>query len=253
MDVVSETRAWVTLGEVETARRRVAGFVRTTPLWPRLALGRLAGVEVSLKCENLQRAGSFKVRGALNMIAAQSPQERARTIAAERGFLFVPPFDHLAIVVGQGTLGLELLEQCEAPRDRARAGRRRGPARRGGAGRQGAPPRDAHRRGADGGDAGARRLTRRARARARAAAAHDRRRCGGGGAVSAHARADRPLRRRGGRGLRGGGRARGGVPRRAVADDRRGGPARSASPRCSRGRSSRAGTRSSCSRGATST
>ena len=161
----------VTYADIEAARERIREAVRVTPLWPTRALSERLGITLLLKCENLQRTGSFKPRGAVNMIAslprpagvvagsagnhaqgvafaaalqglpatifmpAEAPLakrlateaygatvelvdgplslaiERARAAAEERGLLFVPPFDHPAVVAGQGTVGLEILEQ----------------------------------------------------------------------------------------------------------------------------------------------
>ncbi len=161
----------VTLSDVEAARGRIDRLVRVTPVWPSRDLSERAGVAVMLKCENLQRTGSFKARGAMNMLStlrqpagvvaasagnhaqavalaaatldipsmvvvpAEAPLakqrataaygaevvavdgplalaiERAQELANERGLVFVPPFDHPAIVAGQGTLGLEVVEQ----------------------------------------------------------------------------------------------------------------------------------------------
>ena len=163
----------ITLADVEAARERIRDFVRTTPMWPSTGLSDRAGVDVMLKCENLQRTGSFKLRGASNMLAMQGDaaegvvaasagnhaqgvalaaqqrglaatvvmpaaaplakqratraygaelvlvdgplslaQERARALAAERGLLYVPPYDAEPIVAGQGTLGLDIVEQA---------------------------------------------------------------------------------------------------------------------------------------------
>jgi threonine dehydratase len=160
----------VTLADVESARELIRSHVRPTPLLPSAALGEAAGVPVFLKCENLQRTGSFKVRGAHHMLAARTPSavvaasagnhaqgvalaarergiaatvvmpstaplakqratrgygaevvlvegglaeaiEHARGLAAAHGWLFVPPFDAPEIVAGQGTIGLELVEE----------------------------------------------------------------------------------------------------------------------------------------------
>ena len=161
----------VTIEDVRGARERGAGLVRTTPLWHSESLSQRFGVPILLKCEQLQRTGSFKPRGAVNMLAlAENPAgviaasagnhaqgvalaasargipatvvmpreaplakrlategygarvvlingplaaaiEEAKRLAAEQGLLFVPPYDHPHIVAGQGTLGLELLEQ----------------------------------------------------------------------------------------------------------------------------------------------
>src|SRR4029079_10155096 len=135
----------------------------------------VAGEPLWLKCESLQPGGAFKIRGAYNMIAQLSPDERRRgvityssgnhgqavaisahaldgpsvvvmpttapaikvegarrfgaevvfagttsihrrekaeEIARERNLVMVPPFDHEWIIAGQGTRGLEILEQC---------------------------------------------------------------------------------------------------------------------------------------------
>jgi threonine dehydratase len=65
-----------TIAEVEAARERLAGVARVTPVYTSETLGRLAGRRVLLKAENLQRTGSFKIRGAYNTIAQLSPAER---------------------------------------------------------------------------------------------------------------------------------------------------------------------------------
>ncbi|MYH51567.1 MAG: pyridoxal-phosphate dependent enzyme [Gemmatimonadetes bacterium] len=71
---------WLQLEDFAAARRRVDGAVHRTPLLSFRTLGRLNGTNVWLKCENLQKTGSFKVRGALNAIATLSPGERARGV-----------------------------------------------------------------------------------------------------------------------------------------------------------------------------
>lgn len=166
----------VTLADIEAARRRIEGSVRLTPMLHSSALSERLGFTTWLKCENLQRTGSFKPRGAGNMLAAtieasgrpagvvaasagnhaqgvalaasrlgiqstvlmprDAPLakrlategygasvvlvdgplseciEQAYALADERQWLFVPPFDHPLVVAGQGTLGLEVLEQA---------------------------------------------------------------------------------------------------------------------------------------------
>src|ERR687885_214276 len=72
----------VTLADVESARELIAGVVRNTPLEPNRALSERVGGAVFLKCENLQRAGSFKIRGAYVRIARLSDAERARGVVA---------------------------------------------------------------------------------------------------------------------------------------------------------------------------
>jgi threonine dehydratase len=75
-----------TLAEIEAARRGLEGIARATPVYGSETLSRLAGREVVLKAENLQRTGSFKVRGAVTKIAALSDAERrAGVVAASAG------------------------------------------------------------------------------------------------------------------------------------------------------------------------
>ncbi|HSO02794.1 MAG TPA: pyridoxal-phosphate dependent enzyme, partial [Gaiellaceae bacterium] len=71
-----------TLADLEAARARIAGIARVTPVYPSETLSRLAGRTVHLKAENLQRTGSFKIRGAVNTIASLSPEERAAGVVA---------------------------------------------------------------------------------------------------------------------------------------------------------------------------
>ncbi|HXT38090.1 MAG TPA: threonine/serine dehydratase [Chloroflexota bacterium] len=167
------------LPEIERARDRVRAVLVHTPMLP-LDLDLTAGRDIRIKCENLQRTGSFKIRGAFNRIASLSDEQRARGViayssgnhaqgvacaasllgvratvvmpenaiaakvaatrrfgaevefagtdsetrrrraeelASERGLALVPPYDHPEIIAGQGTLGLEILEQ--APEIRA--------------------------------------------------------------------------------------------------------------------------------------
>ncbi|MFE9390028.1 threonine ammonia-lyase [Streptomyces sp. NPDC006784] len=165
----------VSLDEVRLARKTLAGVARTTAVEGSRHLSSLVGSPVHLKCENLQRTGSFKLRGAYVRIAGLTPEERRRgvvaasagnhaqgvalaasllgvpstvfmpvgaplpKVAATRdygarvrmhgqvvdetltaakeyaqatGAVLIHPFDHPDVVAGQGTLALELLEQC---------------------------------------------------------------------------------------------------------------------------------------------
>jgi len=165
----------VSLADVRAARVLLDGIARTTPLEGSRALTDRVGGPVWLKCENLQRTGSFKIRGAYVRIARLSDAERVRgvvaasagnhaqgvalaasllgcrstvfmpvaaplpkiaatkaygagvrlsgstvdesltvaaTFAAETGAILIHPFDHPDVIAGQGTVGLEVLEQC---------------------------------------------------------------------------------------------------------------------------------------------
>ena len=161
--------------DVAAARKRLEGAIYETPCAYSQTLSELSGVRCFVKLENLQMTGSFKERGAANLLLQLTPEERARGVAAasagnhglavafhaarlgiaamivmpewaplikvtssrrhgaevilsganydeaygcarqianERGLTFVHPFDDERVVAGQGTLGLELLEQC---------------------------------------------------------------------------------------------------------------------------------------------
>jgi threonine dehydratase len=165
----------VGLADIEAARVLLEGVARTTPLEGSRAVADRVGGPVYLKCENLQRTGSFKIRGAYVRIARLTDAERAHGVvaasagnhaqgvalaaallgceatvfmpdgaplpkvqatkaygaqvrlqgatvdealqaaasfAAETGAVLIHPFDHADVIAGQGTVGLELLEQC---------------------------------------------------------------------------------------------------------------------------------------------
>jgi threonine dehydratase len=165
----------VTLDDVRAAQDLLSGVVRPTPLEYSRALADRVGAEVYLKCENLQRAGSFKIRGAYTRMARLSEEEKARGVVAasagnhaqgvalaaqllgikakvymphgapmpklvatraygadieqvgttideclvkareweaSTGAVLIHPFDHRDIVAGQGTCGLEILQEC---------------------------------------------------------------------------------------------------------------------------------------------
>ena len=74
------------LSDVEEARARLAGVARVTPVYGTETLSERTGRELTLKAENLQRTGSFKVRGAVNKIATLTGRERrAGVVAASAG------------------------------------------------------------------------------------------------------------------------------------------------------------------------
>jgi len=76
----------VTLSDIENARTLLADHIKKTPLLKSPDIAAHPGLDVYLKAENLQRAGSFKVRGALNKIYSLTEEERARgVIAASAG------------------------------------------------------------------------------------------------------------------------------------------------------------------------
>jgi threonine dehydratase len=70
------------LPEIERARERLEGVARVTPVSLSETLSRLAGRPVHLKAENLQRTGSFKIRGAYNVVSELSAEQREAGVAA---------------------------------------------------------------------------------------------------------------------------------------------------------------------------
>jgi threonine dehydratase len=165
----------VTIDDVRAARMLLENVVRPTPLEYSRGISDRVGVEVQLKCENLQRAGSFKIRGAYTRMSRLTAEEKqagvvaasagnhaqgvalaasmlgirakvymplgapmpkllatqgygatveqlgstideclvaAEGFAEETGAVLIHPFDHPDIVAGQGTCGLEILEEC---------------------------------------------------------------------------------------------------------------------------------------------
>ena len=92
----------ITFEDIQRARSVIADQVHMTPVLSSISLGRMAGCELLLKAENLQRAGSFKVRGAVNKIAGLNPAQKARgVIAASAG-------NHAqGVALAAGNLGID--------------------------------------------------------------------------------------------------------------------------------------------------
>jgi len=166
----------VAFGDVLAAAERLRGVAHRTPVVTSRSLDAASGAQAYLKCENLQRMGAFKFRGAYNRIVQLDARERARgvvafssgnhaqgvalaakllgvpativmpldapesKVAATRGYgaeivrydrrtmdrtdiaqrlarerraTLVPPYDDPAVIAGQGTVALELLQDCE--------------------------------------------------------------------------------------------------------------------------------------------
>ena len=165
----------ITIENIRRAADRLADIVHRTPVLTSRILNERVGAEVFLKCENFQRIGAFKFRGAYNALAELTSGQRERGVAtwssgnhaqaialaagllgtsalivmpadapasklaatkgygaevvtydrytedrtaigaaraAERGLTVIPPFDHPAVMAGQGTAALELVEQA---------------------------------------------------------------------------------------------------------------------------------------------
>jgi threonine dehydratase len=71
-----------TFADIEAAREQVTGRARVTPIYGSETLSRLTGRKTWLKAENLQRTGSFKVRGAVNKLSTMTEAERAAGVVA---------------------------------------------------------------------------------------------------------------------------------------------------------------------------
>ena len=83
---MAKTETAPTLADIAEARERLAGIARETPVYGSETFSRIAGRDVWLKAENLQRTGAFKVRGAVNRIATLSGDQReAGVVAASAG------------------------------------------------------------------------------------------------------------------------------------------------------------------------
>ena len=76
------TKTAPTLTDIEAARERIGAHARVTPVHTSTSLSREIGRELALKAENLQRTGSFKVRGAFNTLATLSRDECAAGVVA---------------------------------------------------------------------------------------------------------------------------------------------------------------------------
>ncbi len=70
------------LDDVRAAAARIRPWIHRTPLLASRSLSERLGVEVRLKCENLQRAGSFKIRGAMNALLQLDEDQRSRGVVA---------------------------------------------------------------------------------------------------------------------------------------------------------------------------
>ena len=72
----------VTLNDVKKAKETIKGIVKETPILESKILSEMTGANVFYKCENLQRTGSFKVRGAVNTIANLTDEQKAKGVIA---------------------------------------------------------------------------------------------------------------------------------------------------------------------------
>ena len=70
----------VTIADLEAAARRITALAKMTPVMASRLFDEASRCETFFKCENLQRGGAFKIRGALNFLESLSPEERKRGV-----------------------------------------------------------------------------------------------------------------------------------------------------------------------------
>ena len=70
----------ISLADIESARIRIQALAQKTPVMHSRLFDAASGMEVYFKCENLQRGGAFKIRGALNFLMSLTPAERKRGV-----------------------------------------------------------------------------------------------------------------------------------------------------------------------------
>lgn len=92
----------ITFDDVASAAERIAGRIHRTPVLRSRMLDQVAGRELFLKCENLQRAGSFKIRGATNRLLTLTDDERRRGVVA-----FSSGNHAQAVALASRTLGVD--------------------------------------------------------------------------------------------------------------------------------------------------
>jgi threonine dehydratase len=77
-----DTNPMLTIDMINAARDRIASRIHRTPVVTSRLFNDVAGKQVFFKCENLQRAGAFKIRGATNKIQSLTEEEKRRGIVA---------------------------------------------------------------------------------------------------------------------------------------------------------------------------
>jgi threonine dehydratase len=111
----------VALDDVLAAAARIAALARQTPVLTSQLFDEASGVSVFFKCENLQRGGAFKIRGALNFLMSLSPAER------KRGVVTYSSGNHAqAVAMAAAHLGVEasIVMPLDAPKSKLESTRR---------------------------------------------------------------------------------------------------------------------------------
>lgn len=76
-----EKNKWPDLEGIQEAARRIASYVNHTPVFTSSAIDQMAGCTIFFKCENFQKVGAFKARGATNAVLKLSPDQRSKGVA----------------------------------------------------------------------------------------------------------------------------------------------------------------------------
>jgi len=120
----------LTIDDVRAAARRLGNRIHRTPVISSQSFDDASGFTVFFKCENLQRAGAFKIRGALNKLLTLSAAERARGVVAFSGGLLPPegrdtwPADATALAITRRLKDEALHRRTISPRFLPRWGER---------------------------------------------------------------------------------------------------------------------------------
>jgi threonine dehydratase len=69
------------LSDIKAAHDRIQPYIHRTPILTSSAINQIAGCEIYFKCENFQKVGAFKARGAANAVVKLSPEQRAKGVA----------------------------------------------------------------------------------------------------------------------------------------------------------------------------
>jgi threonine dehydratase len=112
------SRLAIDFDDVLAARDRIAGAVHRTPILTSRLLDERAGRELFFKCENLQRAGSFKIRGGTNKIRSLDPVERGRGVVA---FSSGNHAQAVALAAGEAGVDVVIVMPVDAPRAKREA------------------------------------------------------------------------------------------------------------------------------------
>src|SRR5688572_10107619 len=110
----------ISYDDVLAARERIHDFIHRTPVVTSRLLDAIAGRRLFFKCENLQRGGAFKIRGATSKMRSLTPEERRRGVAA-----FSSGNHAQAVAIAAGELGIDakIVMPIDAPRAKVEATR----------------------------------------------------------------------------------------------------------------------------------